>query len=302
MNNRTSWFQVFSLAVGYIFLYAPIVLVVIYSFNASKLVTIWGGFSTKWYEALANDDAYLKSIWLTLQVGIVSATMATVVGTVAGYAMARFRRFPGRTLFSGMVSAPLVVPEIIGAFSTLMLFVYLNSLTKSLFGWNFSQGMVVIAISHAAFTLSFVAVIVQSRLTDMDRSVEEAAMDLGARPWKVFLLVTLPIISPALVSGWLLAFSLSLDDVVTSQFVAGPGAETLPLRVFASVKLGVNPEVNAIGTIIVAIVAIATVGSGMWVAHRERARLKFAATLRAEEEHKAAAAYPGLQRGKSSVA
>lgn len=284
MNRSISLFGKVSLALGYIFLYAPILLVVIYSFNESKLVTVWSGFSVKWYGVLAHDQDYLKAIWLTLQVGVVSATMATVVGTFAGYVMARFKRFAGRTLFSGMVSAPLVVPEIIGAFSTLMFFVYVNNILNSLFGITFSYGMVVIAISHAAFTLSFVAVIVQSRLTDMDRSLEESAMDLGARPWKVFVLITLPIISPALVSGWLLAFSLSLDDVVTSQFVAGPGAETLPLRVFASVKLGVNPEVNAIGTIIVGIVAVATVASGLWVSHRERARLKFAASVRAEEE------------------
>ncbi len=284
MSRRMSMVERSALTVGYLFLYIPIVLIVVYSFNESKLVTVWSGFSTKWYGVLFHDKEYLKAIGLTLQIGVLSATLATIFGTLAGYVMARYKRFKGRTLFSGMVTAPLVVPEIIGAFSTLMFFIYLNDFTRAFFGWTFSNGMVVIAISHAAFTLSFVAVIVQSRLVDLDRSLEEAAMDLGARPWKVFVLITLPIISPALISGWLLAFSLSLDDVVTSQFVAGPGAETLPLRIFASVKLGVNPEVNAIGTIVVAIVALATVMSGLWIAHRERARLRFAAQLRVEQE------------------
>ena len=278
MNDRPPLFRVMTLGFGYAFLYAPIVSVVIYSFNASRLVTIWGGFSTRWYVALVNNQAILGAAWLSLKVAFLSASLALVVGTLAGFVLARFGKFGGRTLFSGMVTAPLVVPEVIGAISTLLLFVDL----KDLIGWPSERGLWALAVAHAAYTLSYVAVVVQSRLADMDRSVEEAAMDLGARPWKVFCVITLPIISPALLSGWLLAFSLSLDDVVTSAFVAGPGATTLPLLVFSSVKLGVDPQVNAIGTIIVAVVGTATVVSGIWVTRRERARLRSVNLLRDE--------------------
>lgn len=279
MNGKTSLFRILTLGFGYGFLYLPIISVVIYSFNASAMVTVWGGFSTHWYGALFQDQQVLNALALSLEVAFLSATIALVMGTLAGYVLARFGIFKGRTLFSGMVTAPLVVPEVIGAIATLLLFVDL----KDLIGWPSSRGAGALAVAHAAYTLSYVAVVVQSRLSDMDRSVEEAAQDLGARPWKVFMVITLPIISPALVSGWLLAFSLSLDDVVTSAFVAGPGATTLPLYVFASVKLGVKPEINAIGTIIVAVVATATIISGVWVTQRERARMRSVNRLREEE-------------------
>lgn len=279
MNGKASLFRLLTLGFGYAFLYLPIVSVVVSSFNASAMVTVWGGFSTHWYGALLQDKQVLDALGLSLEVAFLSATIALVMGTLAGYVLARFGAFGGRTLFSGMVTAPLVVPEVIGAIATLLLFVDL----KDLIGWPSSRGAGALAVAHAAYTLSYVAVVVQSRLADMDRSVEEAAQDLGARPWKVFMVITLPIISPALVSGWLLAFSLSLDDVVTSAFVAGPGATTLPLYVFASVKLGVKPEINAIGTIIVTVVAIGTIISGIWVTHRERSRMRSVNRLREEE-------------------
>ena len=265
-------FQTWALILGFAFLYGPIVSIVVYSFNASRLVTVWGGFSTKWYFALAEDGPLLRAAGLSLQVAALSATLAVVVGTAAGYAMARFGRFRGRALFSGMLSAPLVMPEIISAISLLLLFVAMAQLV----GWPAERGLITLVLAHASFTLSFVAVIVQSRVAEMDRALEEAAQDLGARPWNVFLLVTLPIISPALVSGWLLAFSLSLDDVVTSAFVSGPGSTTLPLIVFSSVKLGVSPEINALGSIIVAIVGLATLVGGYSLMRRERSRMRYA--------------------------
>ncbi len=270
--SRRPAFQDGALVFGLLFLYGPIVSIVVYSFNASRLVTVWGGFSAKWYGVLATDGPLLRAARLSLEVAALSATLAVVVGTAAGYALARFGRFRGRALFSGMLSAPLVMPEIISAISLLLLFVAM----AQTIGWPAERGIVTLVLAHASFTLSFVAVIVQSRVADMDRALEEAAQDLGARPWMVFLFVTLPIVSPALVSGWLLAFSLSLDDVVTSAFVSGPGSTTLPLVVFSSVKLGVSPEINALGSIIVAVVGLGTLVAGYALARRERSRMRYA--------------------------
>ncbi|MEO0036066.1 MAG: putrescine transporter subunit: rane component of superfamily, partial [Pseudomonadota bacterium] len=233
------------LGLAYAFLYVPIVVMIIYSFNASRLVTVWGGFSTKWYGELVQDEKVLDAAWLSLQVAVLNATIATILGTLAAVVLVRFRRFPGRTLFTGMIAAPLVMPEIITGLAMLLLFVAM----EQTLGWPEGRSMTTIVIAHVTFSLSFVTVVVQSRLAQMDSSLEEAALDLGARPVKVFLVITLPIIAPALLAGWLLAFTLSIDDVVISAFVSGPGATPLPIVIFSKVRLGVSPEINALATI-----------------------------------------------------
>lgn len=270
MSGKLSLFHRSALLFGYLFLYGPILSVIVYSFNESRLVTVWGGFSTKWYGTLMQNDQLIDAALLSLEVALISSTLATSIGTVAAFVMARMGRFRGRTLFSGMLSAPLVMPEVIMGISLLLLFV---GMEQSI-GWPAGRGVTTLIIAHTTFTMAFVAVIVQSRLADMDKSIEEAAMDLGARPLKVFFVITVPIIAPAIASGFLLGFSLSLDDVVISQFVTGPGATTLPLVVFSSVRLGVSPEINAVGTIIVTIVGILTIVSGIWITRRERARMR----------------------------
>jgi putrescine transport system permease protein len=240
-----------AMAIGYAFLYLPILSLIVYSFNASRLVTVWAGFSLRWYVELAENQRMLEAAWLSLRVAAISATLALVLGTLAGFILARFGRFPGRLLFTGMVSAPLVIPEVISGLSLLLLFVGL----AQLIGWPAERGMTTIVLAHTTFCMAFVAVIVQSRLAGMDRACEEAALDLGARPAKVFCVITVPLIAPALVSGWLLAFTLSLDDLVITSFVSGPGSTTLPMLVFSSVRLGVSPQINALATIIIFIVA-----------------------------------------------
>jgi putrescine transport system permease protein len=254
------------LALGLAFLYAPLVLVVVYSFTASKLATVWAGFSTRWYVELLSDRDILEAAWLSVRLAFVSATLALALGTLAGFALARFPRFPGRTLFAGMVFAPLAMPEIVMAISLLLLFVNMGDIL----GWPSRRGFVTLAIAHTTFTLSYVAVIVAGRLANFDRSVEDAARDLGATPLKVFFVITLPIIAPALAAGWLLAFSLSLDDVVTSQFVSAPGATPLPVVVLGSIRRGVSPEINAIGAILVAFVSVATLLAYFVQRRRER--------------------------------
>ena len=232
-----------------VFLYAPIISIVVYSFNESQLVTVWSHFSTKWYGALLEDEQILRAAKISLEVAVMSATGSLVVGTLAGYVLTRFKRFPGRTLFSGMVMAPLVMPEIIMGISMLLLFVGM----EQLFGWP-KRDIQTIVIAHITFSTAFVSVVVQSRLQGIDVSVEEAAMDLGARPVAVFFLITLPLMIPALVSGWLLAFSLSLDDLVITAFVSGPGSTTLPMVIFSKVRLGLNPEINALATFVILVV------------------------------------------------
>jgi putrescine transport system permease protein len=264
-----------ALGLGYAFLYLPIVLLVIYSFNASRLVTVWGGFSTHWYGELAGDQKILDAAWLSLKVALVNATAATFLGTLAAVVLVRFRRFPGRTLFSGMITAPLVMPEIITGLAMLLVFVAM----EQAFGWPAGRSMTTIVIAHITFSLSFVTVVVQSRLAQMDTSLEEAAMDLGARPLKVFLVITLPIIAPSLVAGWLLAFTLSIDDVVISSFVTGPGATTLPIVVFSKVRLGVSPEINALATVVVSLVSIGIVVAGRIMQRQEREREREQAVL-----------------------
>jgi len=250
------------LAFGYAFLYLPIVLVIVYSFNESRLVTVWAGFSTKWWRALLANEAMLSAAWLSLRIALVSATAAAMIGLAAGYALARAPRFFGRTLFGSLVIAPMVMPEVVMGISMLLLFVG----SERLFGGP-DRGFLTIAIAHITFSIAFVAVVVQARLADFDRSLEEAAMDLGATPLVVFRTVTLPLILPAVASGWLLAFTLSLDDLILTQFVAGAQSQTLPMRVYSSVRLGVDPQINALATIVVAVAASALILSG-WLTRR----------------------------------
>lgn len=241
------------LCFGYAFLYVPIALVIAYSFNASRLVTVWAGFSLHWWQALLHNEAMLSAAWLSLRVALVSATLSALLGLAAGYALAR-ARFPGRMLFGGLVIAPMVMPEVVMGISMLLLFV-----GSQQFLGGPDRGFLTIVIAHTTFSLSFVAIVVQARLADFDRSLEEAAMDLGATPWTTFRTVTLPLIAPAVGSGWLLAFTLSLDDLIMTQFVAGASTQTLPMRVYSSVRLGVDPQINVLATIIVGIAAIALI-------------------------------------------
>jgi putrescine transport system permease protein len=268
MQHGRAWFRNTMLVIGFAFLYIPIASLVIYSFNKSRLVTVWGGFSTKWYGELLRNEQILGAAWLSLKIAALSATLAVVLGTIAGLALARFGPFKGRTLLSGITTAPLVRPEVITGLSLLLLFVTM----EQLIGWPAGRGMTTIVISHITFTMAYVTIIVQSRLAQMDDSLEEAALDLGAKPSKVFFLITLPIILPALLSGWLLAFTLSLDDLVIASFVAGPGSSTLPMVVFSKVRLGVSPDINALATIFVTVVAIGVVIAGILMARQQKAR------------------------------
>lgn len=267
MKRGASPFNTISVVLGLAFLYLPITILVIYSFNASRLVTIWGGWSLAWYRELLHDDAMLQSAWISLRVAALSASAATVLGTLAAVALTRMGRFRGRLLLSGMVYAPLVMPEVITGLSLLLLFVAINV----------DRGFWTIVIAHTTLTMCFVTVIVQSRLVGFDRSLEEAAMDLGCPPLKTFLTITLPLIAPAIAAGWMLAFVLSLDDLVIASFTTGPGATTLPIRIYSEVRLGVKPEINAVCTIMIAIVALGTVASSLivkrGVMRRERAAL-----------------------------
>jgi putrescine transport system permease protein len=250
--NRQSRFIISSLAFGYAFLYIPLVLVIIYSFNDSRIATIWGGFSTRWYGELLRNDQVLDATFLSLRIAFTSATAATIMGTMSGLVLARFGRFKGRTLFSGMITSPMVMPEVITGLSLLLLFVTLQQLT----GWPGQRGFSTITIAHTTFSMAYVAIIVQSRLTSMDESLEEAAMDLGGHPLRVVFDITVPLIAPAMMAGWLLAFTLSLDDLVIASFVSGPGSSTLPMYIFSKVKLGVSPDINALATLIIAVISL----------------------------------------------
>lgn len=246
------WFLPISTLLAFVFLYAPIISLIVFSFNESKLVTVWAGFSTKWYGELLRDPQILGAAWISIKIAFTSATLALVLGTIAGFVLTRFRRFRLKNLLTGMITAPLVMPEVITGLSLLLLFVSM----EITFGWPAGRGLFTIIIAHTTFCMAYVAVVVQSRLSDMDSSIEEAAEDLGAKPVRVFFDITLPVIAPALVSGWLLAFTLSLDDLVIASFVSGPGASTLPMVIFSKVRLGVSPEVNALATIMIAIVGL----------------------------------------------
>lgn len=262
MNSTWSRFNVSAIVLGFAFLYLPILLLVIFSFNESKLVTVWGGFSTKWYGELFRNKGLMDAAWVTVRVGLISATVSTVLGTLAAITLTRYTRFRGRVLFSGMVFAPLVMPEVITGLSLLLLFVAVG----------LDRGFVTLTLAHITFTMCFVAVVVQSRLVTFDRSLEEAAMDLGAPPVKTFFQITLPVILPAIISGWMLAFTLSIDDLVISSFTSGPGATTLPMKIYSQVRLGVTPEINAASTILIGVVAVGVIAASLVNKQREAQR------------------------------
>ena len=253
MRRGLSIFNVTSIALGLAFLYLPILILVIYSFNASRLVTVWGGWSTRWYVSLLGNQAMLDAAWVSLRIAFLTACAATVLGTLAALALVRAGRFRGRLLFSGLVYAPLVMPEVITGLALLLLFVAIE----------IERGFWTVTIAHTTLTMGFITVVVQARLLGFDRSLEEAAMDLGCPPLRTFMTVTLPLIAPAIAAGWVLAFMLSLDDLVIANFVTGPGATTLPIRIYSEVRLGVRPEINAVCTIIIAVVAIGIVAASL---------------------------------------
>jgi len=265
---RRSVFLPIASTIGFIFLYAPIISLVVFSFNANRLVTVWSGFSLKSYVNLWEDPQLLPAAGLSLQIAAIAASIALVLGTLCAYALVRFRRFRGKAVLQATVSAPLVMPDVITGIALLLMFVAM----QSIIGWPSGRGMLTIVIAHATFCTAYVTVVVQSRLTDLDLSLEEAAMDLGASPLRVFFDITLPIIAPALVSGWLLAFTLSLDDLVIASFVSGPGSSTLPMVIFSKVRLGVAPEVNALATLIIGVVALGVIIATILQIRRPRAR------------------------------
>jgi len=251
--RRFTWFNTISLTLGFAFLYLPMLILVIFSFNESRLVTVWAGFSPKWYGELMQNEAFLDAAWVTIKVAVLSSTVAAVLGTMAAYVMVRGGRFFGRTLFSGMIYAPLVMPEVITGLSLLLLFISMGM----------DRGVLTIVLAHTTFSMCYVSVVVSSRLVSFDRSLEEAALDLGCTPFDAFRSVTLPIIAPAVISGWLLAFTLSLDDLVIASFTSGPAATTLPIKIFSAVRLGVTPEINALSTIMIAIVTLGVITASL---------------------------------------
>ena len=265
-GHQTSWFGRTALGLGYAFLYLPILILVVFSFNASRISTVWSGFSLKWYVALFHDDSMLSAAWISLKIAFFAATASVVLGTLAAMVMTRFKPFRGKTLFGALITAPLVMPEVVTGLSLLLMFV-------TLFGplGISPKGMLSIWIAHVTFTMAFVSVIVSSRLAELDKSLEEAAMDLGANRLKVFFVITLPIIMPALLSGWLLAFTLSLDDVVISSFVSGPDSTTLPMKIFSTVRLGLNPKINALASLLTMVVSSAAL-VGWYHMYREEKR------------------------------
>ncbi len=265
--NRT--LQVVALGIGFAFLYIPILSLIVYSFNESQLVTVWTRFSTRWYEALVTDDELIAAAWLSLRIGLMTAFASVIIGTWAGFVLARMGRFRGFTLYTGMINAPLVIPEVIQGISLLLLFIEMGKWL----GWPEGRGIVTIWIGHVMLCISYVAIIVQSRVRDLDPSLEEAALDLGATPLKVFFAITLPLISQALVSGWLLSFTLSIDDLVLSAFLSGPGSTTLPLVVFSRVRLGLNPEMNALATLFIVVVTIGVIGANHFMLRAEKRRM-----------------------------
>lgn len=267
MRKRSLFLSVW-LVLGLAFLYVPLISLIVYSFNKSRLATLWGGFSTEWYFKLFENTQIIDAALLSIRIAALSATAATILGTMAGFALARVVRFPGRTMFSGLVSAPLVMPEVITGLSLLFLFIMM----EQAIGWPKGRGATTVTLAHITFSMAYVAVIVRARLSSMGRSLEEAAMDLGSRPLRVLFDITLPLISPAMVSGWLLSFTLSLDDVVITAFTTGPGATTLPLVVWSKVKLGVTPDVNALATIIIAVVSTCVLVAGFIMYRSEKRR------------------------------
>jgi putrescine transport system permease protein len=269
MNQRRSLFILCCLGFGFAFLYVPILSMVVFSFNASKLVTVWDSAHSptlKWYAALFDNDEILDAAWISLKVAVINATGASILGTLAGFSLSRFGKFRGRMMFNAMTTAPLVMPEVITGLSLLLTFVAM----EQMFGWPAGRGLTTITIAHITFSMAFVAVVIQSRLATFDLALEEAAMDLGAHPAKVFFVITLPIIFPAILSGWLLAFTMSWDDLVISSFASGPGSSTLPMVVFSKVRLGVSPEINVLATITVTVVTMIMIGVAWWMARAAR--------------------------------
>ncbi|XXQ69348.1 ABC transporter permease subunit [Neisseriaceae bacterium B1] len=263
MNQaKTSWFLRIMLFLGLAFLYIPLIILVIYSFNDSKLVTVWGGFSTKWYSELANNSQILSAAWLSLRIAAVSSLAAVVLGTMAGYALARIKRFRGKTLFSGMVSAPMVMPDVITGLSMLLLIIQVQGLLQQFFGNSveFDRGFFTIFLGHTTLCMAYITVVIRSRLMELDQSLEEAAMDLGARPAKIFFIITLPLIAPAIASGFLLGVTLSLDDLVIASFLAGPGEVTLPQLIFGKVRRGLDPQMNVLATIMIGVIGTLVIG------------------------------------------
>lgn len=267
MQKKRSTFLFSFLCFGLAFLYIPMIVMMVYSFNFSKIVPVWGGFSTRWYTTLFENEKIWDALQLSLKIAVVNATFATILGTLAGLALVRFGSFKGRTLFGGMISAPLVMPEVITGLSLLMLFITL----KEIFGWPDKRGFSTITIAHITFSLAYVAVIIQSRLTGMGQTLEEAAMDLGAKPLRVLKDITFPLLAPGMLSGWLLAFTLSLDDLVIASFVTGPGATTLPIMIYSRIRTGLKPDINALASIIIVTVAIGVILAA-WIMFRQEKR------------------------------
>jgi putrescine transport system permease protein len=264
-TGKRSVFLITTTCFGIAFLYIPMILLVVYSFNKSKIVPVWGGFSTKWYGVLFESEEVWEAVALSFKIAAVNACFATILGTLAGLALVRFGSFKGRTLFSGMISAPLVMPEVITGLSLLLLFITLNEF----FGWPSERGFTTITIAHITFSMAYVAVIIQSRLAGMAQDLEEAAQDLGAKPLRVLVDITLPLLAPGMMAGWLLAFTLSLDDLVIASFVSGPGAVTLPMLIYSRVRLGLRPDINALATIIILVVAIGVLIAA-WIMFRQQ--------------------------------
>ncbi len=273
MYGKRSKFLTTCLLLGFTFLYLPIILMAIYSFNYSRLLPVWGGWSTRWYKELFNSPEVWQATLLSLKIACLTATIAMILGTMAGIAIVRVRKFRGRTLFTGMISAPLVMPEVITGLSLLLLFITL----QQTIGWPQRRGMTTITIAHITFAMAFVAIIIQSRLTSSDRSLEEAASDLGAKPFRVLFDITLPMLAPGMIAGWLLAFTLSLDDLIIASFVTGPGSTTLPMLIYSRIRLGLKPDINALATVMIGVVAIVVLIAGLLMylqARRSRAAAK----------------------------
>ena len=267
-KQKLSWFLKFMLVFGFAFLYLPLVILVVYSFNESSLVTIWGGFSTKWYGELLQNGVILEAAWLSIRIALASATAAVVLGTLAGYALARIKRFKGSTLFAGMVSAPMVMPDVITGLSMLLLIIQVQMLLQNsgfLQFLYFERGWFTIWLGHTTLCMAYVTVVIRSRLTELDQSLEEAAKDLGARPLKIFFLITLPLIAPAIASGFLLAVTLSLDDLVITSFLSGPGSSTLPMVIFSKIKLGLDPQMNVLATLFIAVVGTLVIAMNYFI-------------------------------------
>lgn len=268
MGTKRSTFLTSVLCFGMAFLYIPVVSLIVYSFNYSKIVPIWGGFSTRWYKVLFESEEVWAALTLSLKIALMSATFATLLGTLAGLALVRFGRFKGRMLFSGMISAPLVMPEVITGLSLLLLFIAL----RELIGWPGERGITTITIAHITFCMAYVAVIIQARLAGIGQDLEEAAMDLGSKPFRVLVDITLPLLAPGMIAGWLLAFSLSLDDLVIASFVSGPGSNTLPILIYSRVRLGLRPDINALATIIIVVGIIGVFIAGWWMLRQQKQR------------------------------